>query len=377
MALDVDRRQVLAYRMFAHGLLRDTDAPGELGVLDLGVQDTNVNSARLAMATRLPGDHDDPLMDPSFTLLWSFRGAPHLHRTGDLPGLARALWPVSDTDATARLAAERAPLKAAGIGGREAFTTAAEAMRAEVTGPMTKGEVSTAVTARLAEAYSYRCRSCKATHVYGGLFQLVGLFAGVRLVPDRSPTTLAPLADQPSLPPASTGAGALIRAYLRLHGPATLAEAAGYLGTNQSGIRGAWPDGLVEVRLDGRGAWIPEEGVEALRTASPDADVVRLLPPSDPYLQARDRDLLVPDRARQKAVWRILGNPGAVLIGGEIVGVWRVRAAAKARLEITVRPFDDAATSRAAIEAEAERVAAARGATDVRVRYASLEGSQP
>ncbi|MGH3329403.1 MAG: DNA glycosylase AlkZ-like family protein [Streptomycetales bacterium] len=370
MSPGVDRRQVLAYRVVAQGLGRGTRAPAELGVLDLGVQDTNVGSARLALAARLPAGFGDPVKDPSFTLLWSFRGAPHLHRTGDLPGLAAALWPMSDADALARLAAERNPLKAAGIGGREAFAVAAGAMCTVVTRPMTKGEVSAAVTARLPEAYSYRCRSCQATHVYGGLFQLAGLFAGVRLVPDRSPTTLAPLEDRPPVPPTSAGAGGPIRGYLRLHGPATLAEAAGYLGSGQAALRPAWPGDLVEVAVEGRRAWLPEERVDALRDASPASDVVRLLPPSDPYLQARDRDLLVPDRARQKAVWRILGNPGAVLAGGEIAGVWRARGAGKARLEITVQAFGRASAAlRAAIGAEAERVAGVRGATDVRVRF--------
>ncbi len=370
MILDVDRRQVLAYRVTAQGLGRETDVPAALGVLDLGVQDTNVGSARVALTARLPAGYGDPVTDPAFTLVWSLRGAPHLHRTADLPGLAAALWPVSDADALSRLAAERAPLKAAGVGGLTAFAAAAEAMRAVVTEPMAKGEVSAAVTARLPAAYSYECRGCQATHVYAGLFQLVGVFAGVGLVADRSPTTLVPLGERPPVPPERAGPGDLVRAYLRLLGPATLAEAAGYLGTSQRAIRAAWPSDLVEVRVDGRRTWIPPEQADGLRDAPPRADAVRLLPPSDPYLQARDRDLLVPDKARQKAVWRILSNPGAVLVGGEIAGVWRARGAGKARLEITVQPFDGVtAGDRALIEAEAERVAAARGATDVRVRY--------
>ncbi|MDQ3537708.1 MAG: winged helix DNA-binding domain-containing protein [Actinomycetota bacterium] len=361
---------MLAYRTSVQGLGRDARGPDDLNVFDLGVQDTNVGSARLALAARLKAGHADAVTDPAFTLLWSFRGAPHLHRTRDLPALAGALWPISDADAIARLAAERGPLKDAGVRGLEAFTAAAQAMRAVVTGPVTKGDVSTAVTARLPAAYAYDCRSCQATHVYAGLFQLVGPFAGVRLLPDHAPTTLAPLGDPPPLPPESTGPGDLIRAYLRLHGPATLTDAAKYLGSSAAAVRPAVPDDLVAVQVDGRKTWIGEEQVEPLRHASQAADLVRLLPPSDPYLQARDRDLLVPEKARQKMVWRILGNPGAVLVGHEIAGVWRVRAAGKARVEVTVQPFDGVSTAvRTAIAAEAEGVAAVRGASDVRVRY--------
>ncbi|MBA3618079.1 MAG: winged helix DNA-binding domain-containing protein [Acidothermales bacterium] len=370
VTVTVGRRQVLGYRTVVHGLLRDTKDPVRLDVLDLGVQDTNVSSARLALAARLSGSYGDPLADPDFTLLWSFRGAPHLHRTKDLPALASHLWPISDADAIARLAAERKPLKAAGIGGSEAFTTASRAMRAVVRTSMPKGELSAAMTERLPEAYSYQCRSCQTTHVYGGLFQLVGPFAGVRLVPDQASTTVAPLTDRGEIPPPVTGPDQLIRAYLRLHGPATLSEAASYLGTSPAAIRAAWPDDLAEVQVDGRTAWLPPGQLDLLRNPPPAADVVRLLPPSDPYLQARDRDLLVPDKTRQKAVWRILANPGAIVVDGEVVGLWRAKRAGRSRLDITLQPFAElAGDRRTALEEEAEVVAAVRGASDVRVRY--------
>jgi hypothetical protein len=158
-----------------------------------------------------------------------------------------------------------------------------------------------------------------------------------------------------------------VTAYLRLLGPATPSEVAKFLGTTQAEIR-AWPEGLTEVAVDGQRAWLPDR-VEALRSASA-PPMVRLLPPSDPYLQARDRDLLVPDRGRQKAVWRALAKPGALLVDGEIAGVWRARLAGRATLEVTVTEFDPpAARRRDAVHDEAGRVAAARGTGGVRVRF--------
>ncbi len=369
MVLDVDRRQVLAYRVAASGLRREVADPVALDVLDLGVQDTNVGSARLAMAARLPPGAIDPLSDPALTVLWSFRGAPHLQRSADLAHLARALWPVSDADAIARLAAERKPLKAAGIGGLEAFFTVAAALREVVTRPMAKGEVSSATTAALPAAYSNACRGCAATHVYGGLFQAASLFAGVRLVADHSPTTLVPLDERPPIPSDPVGTADVVRAYLRLHGPARLVDAAGYLGTSRAALRPSQPHDLVEVTVDGRVGLLPEDQVEALRSSTP-SGLVRLLPPSDPYLQARDRALLVPDEAHRKTVWRVLANPGAVLVDGEVAGVWRARMRGKARLELTVTPLAVLSSSRRhAIEVEAATVATVRGATDVDVRY--------
>src|SRR5262245_50312181 len=136
MSIDVTRAQVMAYRIATTGLARTTaERPSALPVLDLGVQDTPYGSAPLALAARATG----PLDDESLVLAWAARGAPHLHRRGDVPAVARALWPLSDADATARIMnpriAEGARL------GVAAFTAAATALREVVTEPMPKGEV--------------------------------------------------------------------------------------------------------------------------------------------------------------------------------------------------------------------------------------------
>lgn len=372
--MNLDRAQVLAYRMAAHGLHREPADPLELSVLDLGVQWTNTGTLRTALAARLPDvAATDVLTDDRFSVLWSFRGAPHLLRRADLACLAGALWPVSEADAMSRLAAERNPFKQAGVKGLDAFTATAKALRKVVTRALPKGEVSAGVTRLLPGAYSYECRSCKATHVYGGLFQLAGLPAGVEIVATADKTTLAPLKQRPAIPAESSGPTEPILSYLRLHGPATPSEAAGYLGTTAAAIRPWWPDDLVEVRVDGKRAWITPDRADLLRRPPSVRDVVRLLPPYDPYLQARDRNLLEPDRERQKAIWRILGNPGVVLAGGEVVGSWRAKAGRKGVLDVTVEPFGTLPPkARKAVEAEAARVAGVRSASEAQVTFATV-----
>jgi hypothetical protein len=363
VTLSVDRARVLAYRVAAQQLDRPDIAVDALAVLDIGVQDTPYGSAALALAAR----HTSVVAPPSLVPIWSVRGAPHLHRPADLPALAAALWPLSDADAIARIATTN--IKEGAKLGIAAFTAAARAMRAVVTRPMPKGEVSTAVSAQVPESLTYRCRSCAAQHISVGLFQQVGVLAGVCLDRTSGDTWLAPVPGWPGVPAAAAGTADLIAAYLRLLGPATPAEAAKFLDTSTAAARPAWPvDDLVEVSVDGRRTWLPADRVDALR-AAPRPDVVRLLPPSDPYLQARDRDLLVPDRARQKEVWRILGNPGALLVDGEVAGTWRPKKSG-ARLDLTITPFERVpARVRSAVQAEAERVAQVRGARDLRVHW--------
>ncbi|HWC84159.1 MAG TPA: crosslink repair DNA glycosylase YcaQ family protein [Pseudonocardiaceae bacterium] len=355
----VDRATVLAYRALAHGLDRTATDPLALGVLDIGVQETR-GSAQQALAARLSIPVPDPTeANGPLVLLWAARGAPHVHRRTDLAALAAVLWPHTDADAMTRLSSERAALKAAGIGGLAAYTAAATAVREVVTEPLPKGTVSAAVTKKLPAAYAYTCRSCATDHVYGNIFQLVGSAAGVYHHTPTPKLTLAPLPDRPPIPTEPEGTQDFLRAYLRLHGPATLAEAAGYLGTAQQHARPLWPDGLAEIEVDGKTCWLPEDQVPVLRKATA-PEYVRLLPPLDPYLQARDRDLIVPDPARQREVWRILGNPGAVYVNGELVGVWRAKTAGKT-LNVAVDPLAKLSTKdKKALESEAHHLAATR-----------------
>jgi hypothetical protein len=363
--VEVDRGRVLAYRMVAHELDRADRKPSDLAVLDLGVQDTPSGTARLALSARTSA----PLDAPDLVPVWAARGAPHLHRAADLVRLALALWPGSDADATARI--NVGPIKEGARLGIAAFTAAAAAFRATVTAPMPRGEVSTAVSALVPASLTYDCKPCGARHISGALFQQAGLFGGVRLLPGpRGGTLLGPIEGWPGVPSAAVGTSGLVAAYLRLLGPATPADVAKFLGTTVGTVRTVWPSDLAEVQVDGSGAWLPADRVDLLRSA-PRPSYVRLIPPSDPFLQARDRAVLVPDKARQAVLWTALGNPGAMLVDGEIAGTWRAKLARKSTLDVTVTAFGSLpARVRPAVEEEAARIAEVRGAPSVQVTVA-------
>jgi hypothetical protein len=363
-AVRVERAQVLAYRIAANELHRADTRPADLAISALGVQDTPAGSARLAIAARTTAD----LADDRLALVWSTRGAPHLHRRADLPAIAAAVWPLSDADARSRIASGK--IREGAKLGLAAFEAAATAMGEVVTKPMAKGAVSGEVSARIPESLTYWCQPCAARHLSGALFQQVGLAGGVQLVADAPTTTLAPIKGWSGPPAQAEGTAELIRTYLRLLGPATDTEAAAFIGTTRTELRRVWPDGLVAVRVDGRECWLPEDAVAALRNPPAPPDV-RLLPAGDPFLQARDRQLLVLDKARHAEVWKAIGNPGVLLVDGDIAGTWRAKLAGKRTLEVTVTVFEPLPPSlRQVLTDEAARMADVRGVADVRVHIA-------
>jgi len=372
--LRVDREQVMAYRVAAHGLHRAAADPATLAVFDLGVQDNQRGSVPVALAARVT----DPIAsgsladDPQWTLAWTHRGAPHVHRGGDMSGVVSALVPLDEADAVARMGWQRGQVAGAGMPATEALHTAARAIREVVTAPMVKGAVSAAVTAIIPPGLSTWCRGCRATHIMEQLMRLAAPHGGVRLEPGATPATLAPMAPRPraSTTPRPDAAREVALAYLVLHGPATPADVAGFVGTTRATVaERMWPPGLAEVLVDGRPAFLPADCLSTLENP-PEPTPVRLLPPLDPLVQGRDRDLLVPERALHKEIWKILGNPGVVLADGEIVGTWRAKAAGRARLGLTIAPFHPLGPAcRASVAGEAERVAAARGYPDVTITW--------
>ncbi|MDP9397986.1 MAG: winged helix DNA-binding domain-containing protein [Actinomycetota bacterium] len=365
----LDRMRVLAFRAAVSGLHRQATRASDVPSLALGVQDSPPGSARLAFAARTaappPGQPDPAGWDDTtsgVSAAWTVRGAPHVHPTPDLPRLAAALWPHDDADAASRLAWNAARTAAAGMSPLEAVRTVAGAVAealAEVGegAGLAKGALSAAVTARIPAALSPYCRGCDVEHVGEQLLRVAALAGGAGIA-RTGPLVLAPVDSWPGIPEAPAGTADLVRAYLHLHAPATPADVRAFLGTTTTVVRACWPGDAVEV--EGRRAWALPEDLAALHDP-PEPSDVRLLPPHDPLLAGSDRWLLLPDPALHKAVWRPIGSPGVVLVRGAPAGVWRAKAA-RARLDVTVEPFEPLDTrAQRDLEAEAARVAAVRG----------------
>jgi hypothetical protein len=375
-AAKVSRSDVLRFRFHQHQLDRDAGSaggPGDVALLDYGVQDTGTDGSAWALAIR----GLDAAGAGDVALAWTLRGAPHAYRREDLAGVAVATAPLSEADAGKRIFDAIKPLKAAGIPALEALRIVAGHLRELAAKPIAKGEASGLLTGLVDEPYLRHCRPCDATHVYEMPFRLAALQAGLELDPGTSPPVLRRIPGMRPLLYRRLAGDAdprldVIRNHLRFYGPARPRDVATFLDAPVKEVKAHWPDDVVEVTVTGAPAGgsraeprhLLAEDLDAL-TAGGSANGsrhVRLVGPYDPYLQLRDRELLVDDEPRRKDLWRVLGRPGAVVADGEVIGTWRPKASGR-KLTVRLEPWGRPRRGdRALVEDQAERLAAHRGA---------------
>lgn len=356
MRVELTRTHVLSHRWRVQQLDR---AAGPLAVLDLGVADVPTPAAATALAIRGSAPDDD------LALVWGARGAPFLHRRSELQAVAEANWPASDEDATRRIANPR--IKVGAKLGIEAFRTVAAAVHevlAAADGLVTKSELSRGVSDRIPDTLNYDCEPCGSRHVSGSVLQDAGLAGGAELVRAGRATRFRLLPDL-RIPRQRKGLETLVTAYLHHCGPATPADVAAYFAVSVADVRTAWPADTVELTVDGRVVTALAADEDSLHSGAR-ARGVRLLPPGDPWLQARDRAFLVPQEHHAK-VWKAISPPGAVLVDGEVLGTWRASTTGR-RVEVTIEGFNRLpATVQEGLAGEAPFVAAGRGLTDARI----------
>jgi hypothetical protein len=163
----------------------------------------------------------------------------------------------------------------------------------------------------------------------------------------------------------------LARRYLHVFGPTTAASFAEWAGIGPREAAAAFEAlqaDLAPARTSIGDAWILANDAPTFRAAPPTPAPARLLPSGDAYylLQGADRELLVPEADRRAALWTSRVWPGAVLVGGEIVGTWR-----RAGPKLTVEAWRTlAAAERHAVEDEAAYLPLPDLAGRIRVEWA-------
>ena len=317
--LDLSRTQILAFRRHV-GALDQRLPPGRRSLRRAawaGLQDSMPRAALLSIHARVEGTEPSTWEDRSLVQLWGPRYSAYVVAARDLPVFSLGRLP--DDARGRRVAEDQATRLHDLLGGRR----------------MTYGEAGLALGEN-----PNRLRYAAPTGT-----------VVIRWDGARQPTiwTVPP----PRLAP-SEARLELARRYLHVFGPATPEAFAEWAGISVRGGVAAFDAlrrSLTPVRTPVGDAWILASDEATFGAAPGPTASARLLPSGDAYflLQGDDRELLVPDAGRRRALWTPRVWPGGVLVQGEVVGTWR-----RAEATVTVHAWRRLSRlARDAVEAEA------------------------
>lgn len=357
------------------------------------MQDTPPGSALLAFHARVDGVSADTLTEAiegrDLLLTWSMRGAPYFVPTAEEHIFTTGVLPVTEEARRHFVLGVQQAVDRLGLSLAEAVDMVTAATREVLPGRrLAINELGAEVAARIAPVLAPQQRKIwneEGPYAAGQPIGEAVVHFCVRLLALERTVCFAPRAGNkapfvlteewlghpaPQEDPVASRAE-LLRRYLRCYGPSTPSDFATWLGVRAGDVDPWWShlEGeLVEVEFGGT-TWALATELESLRTARMPTGG-RLLPPRDPYTQLRDRSTIV-DEHHHRAVWRTTGDPGTMLVDGEIVGTWRARKNGR-KLRVELKAFE--ALSRRHQEdlaAEAESLAPLREVTAVSVDIAS------
>jgi hypothetical protein len=353
----VTRERVLAFRLARQHLT--ARAPDAATAAFPALQDTPPGSAGMALAAR--ADVGPEALE-ELVVVPSLRGAATAVALEDLAIFTAGLEPSDEDEAKHLIGNAWKPLEEHTA--LQALDVASEAVRDVLAdGPLIKTEFHRTLTERVPADLRWWCKGCGEHHVHPSLWRATGIRGVLAIVgrDGRSPVFGTPA----PAPPVDDPGAALARRYLTVHGPATPQLFGWWAGITPSHARALWDRAGELVAVGDKWLLAEDAALEA-----PPPKGVRLLPNLDPLASARDREVLVPDEAVRKRIWRMLGGPGMVLADGEVAGLWRPAKKGK-RLAVGVEPLRRlSAAERDALGAEAERIAPFRGAERGEIEFA-------
>jgi hypothetical protein len=299
--LKLTRPQILAFRRRVGALdERLPSGPKSLRrAAWAGLQDSMPRAALLSLHARVEGIESSAWEDPSLAQLWGPRYNAYVVAKQDFALFSLGRLP---DDAKGRLRAE----------------SMAERLHAHLDGRrMTDREAGSA----LRTGNSLRYATTTGT-------------IAIRWEGARAPTIWSVEAPEISAAEASRE---LARRYLHVFAPATSERFARWAGISRRSAAAAFASlepSLVAVRSPLGDEWLLAEDEPAIRAAATADASARLLPSGDAYflLDGAERELLVPREDQRQRLWTSRVWPGALLVDGEIRGIWR-RAQHTVRIE--------------------------------------------
>jgi hypothetical protein len=352
-----------------------------------GIQNTPHGSAELSILARVdklrPGEVDKALEDHNLVQAWSLRASPHVFPAEEYGTYTAGVLPPDDRSTRHFISGANEHLDRAGMAASRLISVIVPLIAEVLDGRgLVKDDLGREVADRMTPSLTDEQRTLwNEPDAYGrfgetlvryGLY-VASLKGAVCHGPREGTSYLMVRPDQWLCLPrvvAGQARADIVRRYLHCYGPTTPGALSQWAGISKEQAASQWSLVSPEMVDLGPGVgWLLSSDLDALDNP-PTPEGTRLLPPHDPYLQARDRLLLVPDRSNHGRIWRAAGNPGAVLQCGELIGTWQPRTR-NSTFTLEITPFASLASSeRNSIREEAELVARLRGAEKLMVNFA-------
>ena len=318
-ALALTRDQVLAYRQRVQALDRRLPpGPGSLRrAASIGLQDSVPRSALHSLHARVEGVGPDAWEDPALVQVWGPRYTAYV-----VP------------------AREHLPFTLGRLPERGGIRVRAEELAARLAALLDGGRM---LMDDAGHALGVHPNSLRYAALTGTVL--------IRWGGARQPTVW-------TVPPPEIDAAEalqeLVRRYLHAYGAGSVDAFVRWGGVDRPAAVAAFEAlgaSLLAVRTPAGEGWTLADDEPALRASPGPMAAARLLPSGDPYylLWGADRELVVLDPARRATLWTSRVWPGALLVGGEIVGTWR-----RARAAVVATPWRPMSLQeREAVEREA------------------------
>lgn len=372
-ALNLRPERVRALRLQAQHLTDASPSADLPAAAVCGLQDTPAGSADLGLAARVPGamppDVRAAFDDRQLAVVWSRRGAPCVVAAEDVAVFTLGMLPDDDESWRTVLSGFVSQVETTGLPADELVAIVRDAVDAALAdGERSKRELVDAAGAALPPGMRQWFEPPALASFTTALVRAASLYGRFVLVSDtegeeRFARTDAWLGEW--APHDENAARAeLARRFLHAYGASMPRGFAEWAGVSESFAKRSFAligEEIVPVRVEGADGRLLAEDAERVDEVA-DPEGVRLLPPHDAYLAAPDRRVIVPEPVRHKGLWKAGGNPGAVLVNGEIAGVWRAETRGK-RMTLVVHQFRTLpAAMRMKVEIAAARLAAFKGA---------------
>lgn len=139
----------------------------------------------------------------------------------------------------------------------------------------------------------------------------------------------------------------LVRRFLHCYGPSTKSCFMDWLGCSPKQAKRLWDsiaDEMIPVTVGNKTCWLLADDLEPLlagqgNISEGNGQQLLLLGAHDPYLDIRDRSVILEHLPLHKTVWKTVSNPGVVLKCGRIAGIWKTKTTG-GKLEISIQLFE-------------------------------------